>query len=80
MRKGKIAVTLDNRSISELDRLVEEHVYENRSQAVQAAVNEKLERLNKTRLARESARLNPVHERALAEEGLAADSVEWPAY
>ncbi len=80
MSKGKIAITLDEQSIGELDRLVEQNVFRNRSQAVQEAVSEKLERLNKTRLARESAKLNPDLEKQLADEGLAADIEEWPEY
>jgi metal-responsive CopG/Arc/MetJ family transcriptional regulator len=78
--KGKIAITLDERSIGELDRLVKENVFNNRSQAVQEAVSEKLERLSKTRLSRESAKLNPDLEKQLAEEGLTADIEEWPEY
>jgi metal-responsive CopG/Arc/MetJ family transcriptional regulator len=80
MSKEKIAITLDKRSISELDKLVEENVFQSRSQAIQEAVGEKLRRLKKTRLAAESAKLNPTVERALAEEGLAVDVKEWPDY
>ena len=35
---------------------------------------------NSCRLAEEAARLDPTEERALAEEGLAAEAVDWPAY
>ena len=80
MRKEKIAITLDKRSIGELDRLVEESVFQSRSQAIQEAVSEKLQRLKKTRLAAESAKLNPTFERELAEEGFAEDVKEWPEY
>ena len=80
MGKGKIAITLDERSIDELDMLVEQNMFPNRSQAVQEAVNEKLQRLNKTRLARESSKLNPDFEKQLAEEGLTADIEDWPEY
>lgn len=80
MGKEKIAITLDTRSISELDRLVEESVFQSRSQAIQEAVNEKLQRLKKTRLVLESAKLNPTFERELAEEGFAEDVKEWPEY
>jgi len=66
MGKEKIAITLDKRSIGELDRLVEENVFQNRSQAIQEAVAEKLQRLKKTRLLSESAKLNPAFERELA--------------
>jgi metal-responsive CopG/Arc/MetJ family transcriptional regulator len=80
MSKEKIAITLDKRSISELDKLVEENVFQSRSQAIQEAVGEKLRRLKKTWLAAESAKLNPTFERTLAEEGLAVDAKEWPDY
>ena len=80
MGKEKIAITLDERSIGELDRLVEENVFQSRSQAIQEAVGEKLQRLKKTRLMAESAKLNPTFERELAEEGLAVDVKEWPEY
>jgi len=36
--------------------------------------------LERTRLARECARLEPTHERALAEEGLLAEVPGWPEY
>jgi metal-responsive CopG/Arc/MetJ family transcriptional regulator len=80
MSKEKIAITLDENSLSELNRLVQENVFPNRSQAIQEAVNEKLKRLRKTRLINESAKLNPVFEQKLAEEGLAKDANEWPEY
>jgi metal-responsive CopG/Arc/MetJ family transcriptional regulator len=80
MGKEKIAITLDERSIGELDRLVEENVFQSRSQAIQEAVSEKLQRLKKTRLIAESAKLNPAFESDLAEEGLVEDVKEWPEY
>jgi len=80
MSKEKIAITLDERLIGELDRLVEKNVFQSRSQAIQEAVSEKLQRLKKTRLAAESAKLNPAFEKELAEEGLVEDMKEWPEY
>ncbi len=80
MSKEKVAITLDRQSIGELDRLVEENVFQSRSQAIQVAVSEKLRRLKKTRLITESAKLNPVLERIQAEEGLDEDIKEWPEY
>ena len=80
MGKAKIAITLDKQSIGELDRLVKEDVFQNRSQAIQEAISEKLLRLKKTRLIAESAKLEPAFERKLSEEGLARDVKEWPEY
>lgn len=80
MGKEKIAITLDERALGELDKLVAGSVFQSRSQAIQQAVSEKLQRLKKTRLASESAKLEPSSERELAEEGLAEDTAEWPQY
>ena len=80
MPKSKVAVTLDSDLLHRIDGLVAEHRYPNRSQAIEVAVAEKLERLKRGRLAREAARLNPREERALADEGLSADRESWPEY
>ena len=80
MPKTKIAITLDRRTVSRVDGLVKEHVFPNRSQAIQRALDEKLERLEHSRLARECAKLDPEQEKALAEEGMAEELGEWPEY
>ncbi len=80
MDKEKIAITLDKRFVSELDRLVDKHVFQNRSQAIQEAVSEKLQRMKRTRLAEESAKLKPEFERAISEEGFIEDMEQWPEY
>jgi len=80
MGKAKIAITLDEGFIGELDRLVGEHVFQNRSHAIQEAVGEKLTRMRRTRLSMECTKLDPAFERAMAEEGLAEDVSQWPEY
>lgn len=80
MSKAKIAITLDQNSISHLDHLVHENIFMNRSQAIQKAVDEKIERLERNRLAKECAKLDPAFEKAMAEEGLNEDLSEWPKY
>ncbi|MGH7699536.1 MAG: ribbon-helix-helix domain-containing protein [Gemmatimonadales bacterium] len=80
MARPKIAVSLDETTLARLDRLVADGVFPNRSRAVEQAVAEKLERLDRRRLARESAKLDPAAEQALADEGLSADFGQWPAY
>jgi metal-responsive CopG/Arc/MetJ family transcriptional regulator len=80
MPKAKVAITLDSDLIDQLDRLVQAARFPNRSQAIEVAVAEKLERLERGRLARECAKLDPKEERALADEGLAADRDLWPEY
>ena len=80
MGKTKIGITLDQHSINRLDHLVQENIFMNRSQAIQEAVDEKIERLEHNRLAKECAKLDPSFERAMAEEGLSEDLSEWPRY
>jgi len=50
----------------------------NRGQANEAALAENLHRLRRTRLADESAKLDPLEERRLAEEGLGETLAGWP--
>lgn len=80
MARAKIAISLDEATLQRLDRLVAQDLFPNRSQAIESAVAEKLQRLDRSRLARECAQLDPNFERALAEEGLSADTLEWPEY
>lgn len=80
MPKTKVAVTLETQLLDRLDELVAQQRFRNRSQAIEAALREKLQRLARTRLARECARLDPKEERALAEEGLAGSVETWPEY
>ena len=80
MGKAKIAVTIDERVLSRLDRLVRQQAFANRSQAVEAALEDKLQHLDRTRLSRELAKLDPEAEKALADEGLAMDATEWPEF
>ena len=76
----KIAITIDEDLLSRLDRMVKEGKYSNRSQAIQEAVEYRIEAVTKTRLARESAKLYPGYEQMLADEGLEGDLSELPKY
>lgn len=78
MSTAKVAITVDEQLLRLIDRWVSQGRYPSRSRAIQAAVREKVERWNHTRLADEVAKLNPKEERALAEETLAGDA--WPAF
>jgi metal-responsive CopG/Arc/MetJ family transcriptional regulator len=80
MTKCKVAISLQKSVLDRLDRLVKKDVFPNRSQAIQAAVEEKLERLERSRLARECANLDPSFEKSLAEEGLSEELSGWPEY
>jgi Arc/MetJ-type ribon-helix-helix transcriptional regulator len=80
MSVAKIAVSLDENALAKVDRLVKAGKFPSRSRLIQDAVTEKLERLGKTRLAVECAKLDPKFERALADEGLSEESTAWPEY
>lgn len=80
MAMTKVAVTLDTDLLVELDQLVAQKVFPNRSQAIQAALADKLARLRRSRLARECAKLSPREEQALAEEGIREELTTWPTY
>ena len=80
MRKAKIAITLDGNIVERIDLLVKKKTFLNRSQAIEEALKEKLNRLDKSRLATESSKLDPNYERDLAEEGIAQDTSEWPEF
>ena len=80
MARAKVAISLDANTLNRLDRLVKSHVFPNRSQAIQEAVEEKISRLDRSRLARECAKVDPAFEKALAEEGLSTELAEWPEY
>ena len=80
MARHKIAITISPELLAELDRLVDRRLFANRSVAIQEAVKEKLERMAHGRLARECAKLDPASEKAMAEDGLAAELGGWPEY
>jgi metal-responsive CopG/Arc/MetJ family transcriptional regulator len=79
MAKAKVAVTLEVDTLKRLDQLVSTARFANRSQAIEAAVDEKLRRLEHRRLADECAKHDPDGERALAEIGLGEDIAAWLA-
>lgn len=54
--------------------------FPNRSKFVQEAVREQLQRLDRSRLAREAAKLDPKFEQQLADEALGEGIAEWPEY
>jgi metal-responsive CopG/Arc/MetJ family transcriptional regulator len=80
MPKSKVALTLDRDLLERVDDLVARRRFRSRSQAIESALADKLERLARTRLAREAAKLNPREEKRLADEGLLHDLASWPEY
>ncbi len=80
MPVSKIAITIDKDLLKQVDLLVKSNLFPNRSKAIQEAVDDKLKRLKKTRLAEECAKLDPEFEQNMAEEGFAMEIDEWPEY
>jgi metal-responsive CopG/Arc/MetJ family transcriptional regulator len=73
-------VTIDTNLLAQVDQLVAQYVFPNRSKAIQAALEDKLMRMRRSRWARESAKLDPHHEQALAEESMQQELATWPEY
>jgi len=80
MPKAKIAISIDAKVLARVDGLVQSGRFGNRSQAIEDAVTDKLERLGRTRLALECAKLDPAVEKEFAEEGFSEEISEWPEY
>ena len=80
MSRAKIAITLDETTLERVDRLISQHVFPNRSRAIEEAIEDKLARMERSRLASECAKLDPKFEKAMAEEGLSEDLASWPEY
>ena len=80
MPTSKVAITIDSGLLKELDKLIAKQVFPNRSRAVQVALEDKLSRLKRTRLAIECAKLDPRTEAAVAEEGIEVELEQWPEY
>ena len=79
MGRAKIAITVDEQALAEIDRLVRQGVFPNRSKAIEEALQDRIQKLHRSRLTRECAKLDVREEQALAEEGYAGEG-EWPEY
>src|SRR5262245_41700731 len=64
MSSAKIAISLAPEALKQVDQLVEGGMFPSRSKLIQDAVDEKLQRLRRVRLAQECAKLQPFAERA----------------
>lgn len=80
MPTEKIAITMEKELVQKLDRMVQKKVFPNRSKAIQKAVEEKIIRHNRIRLAEECAKLNSKSEQEIAEDGIAGEFEDWPEY
>ncbi|MGH8613485.1 MAG: ribbon-helix-helix domain-containing protein [Gammaproteobacteria bacterium] len=78
MSKRKVAITIERPLLERIDRLVAQAAFPNRSQAIEQAIREKLERLETDRLGKECAKLDPAFEKAMAEKGLSLGLSAWP--
>lgn len=65
----KIAITIDEQLLAEVDALVAAGVYPNRSQAISLALEEKRDFLRQKRFEIECNKLDPQEEREFAEWG-----------
>lgn len=70
----------DSREGERLDRCAPEGAFPSRSRTIQETVEEKLDRVERTRLAQECSRLDPEFEELLAEEGMPEEHAEWPQF
>jgi metal-responsive CopG/Arc/MetJ family transcriptional regulator len=80
MSAAKVTISIDQALLKKVDTLVKARVFQSRSQAIQSAIEEKVTRIDKSRLARECSKLDKSHEQALADEGLETEIEEWPEY
>ena len=80
MNVAKVTISIEAGLLRKIDTLVKERVFSNRSQAIQAAVEEKVAHLDQNRLARECAKLDKVFEQLMADEGLSTEVAEWLEY
>jgi len=80
MAASKIAITIERDTLTRIDRLVQERRYPNRSRAIQEALDEKIEKLQRNRLSEELDKLDPDEEKAFAEEGMGIEGSQWPQY
>ena len=76
MNTAKITISLDQDLLNQVDRMVQSHVFRNRSKAIQSALREQVLRVQKTRLEQECAKLDPLEEQTLADAGLAAEAAQ----
>ncbi len=80
MSDAKITISIEENLLKRIDSLVQARVFPSRSQAIQSAVAEKITRIDRTRLAKECAKLDKTYEQSLADEGLSAEAAEWVEY
>ncbi len=68
MSASKIAITIDRETLQKLDLLVKVQRFPNRSRTIQEALDEKIGKIERNRLAKECEKLDLIEEK------------EWPVY
>ena len=79
MGTTKVAISLETKTLKEIDRLVHEGRFPSRSRAVQTALAEMTARHKHQRLIQELAKLDSKEEQELADEFFAGET-PWPEY
>lgn len=79
MSTTKVAVTLETRTLEEVDRWVKEGRFPSRSRAIQIALAEMTSRRKRRQLIEQLAKLDRKQEQALAEASFSGES-PWPEY
>ena len=80
MSTAKVAITIYQNLLNRLDYLVKTNIFTNRSKAIQEAVADKLASMDRSRLARECAKLDTGFEQERAEKGMQFELESWPEY
>ena len=77
---SNVTIELESSLAAKLDDFVQAHVFRSRSDAVAAAVREKIERLeSQHQFLIESQKLDPAEEQAFAEEWFEGERASWTA-
>lgn len=80
MAKAKIAISLEEDLVKEIDRWVSEGQYPSRSKAVQETLKEKITNWRRKRLIEEVSKLNSKEEQAMTEEAIFPGNKIWDEY
>lgn len=80
MSTVKVAISIEQNILEKVDQMVKNKVFPSRSRAIQKAIEEKVTRMNRSRLAKECSKLDVKFEQSLAEEGISGEIEEWPEY
>ncbi len=69
MSKTRIVVRIEEELLARVDVLVTRQIFSSRDDAIEQAIAEKIDRVKRTRLAEECAKLDPAFERSMAGNG-----------